>query len=162
MSLTGDGIFGFVDDQKFLVLWESVSKARAFIHIRSNLDITITEVLVRNWIKMVGLYSSTSSFRCYLKCDAEPSLSALLEKCGIAVIEKSEQVLDNPLTFSTASGEHMQIDREVQVRCQLEVHRNNRVVRQVVVLRVLVADVQHNLSSTSQMIAGSRSAHRIL
>ena len=70
-----------------------------------------------------------------------------------------ERVLDNPLTFSTASGEHMQIDREVQVRCQLEVHRNNRIVRQVVVLRVLVADVQHNLLSTSQMTRMGWSVH---
>lgn len=79
--------FGFVDNQKYLVLWESVSKARAFIHVRSNIDITITEV--RNWVKMIGLYSTSSTSRCYLKCDAEPSLSALLAKCGIAVIEKS-------------------------------------------------------------------------
>ena len=38
---------------------------------------------------MIGLYSTSSTSRCYLKCDAEPSLSALLEKCGIAVIERS-------------------------------------------------------------------------
>ena len=99
--------YGFVDDQKFLILWESVSKARAFIHVCSNLDITITEV--RNWVKMVGLYSTTSSFRCYLKYDAEPSQSALLEKCGIAVIERSA-----PQSPETTGG------AERSVRCLKE------------------------------------------
>lgn len=79
--------FGFVGEEKFLVLWESVSRARAFVHIRSNLDIVVTEV--RNWVKMIGLYSDTSTFRCYLKCDAEASLATLLEKCVIAAIERS-------------------------------------------------------------------------
>lgn len=39
----------------------------------------------------------------------------------------------------------MQITREAQVRCQLEVMRNQRSMKQTVILRVLVAEVQHNL-----------------
>lgn len=45
----------------------------------------------------------------------------------------------------------MQITREAQVRCQLEVMRNQRSMKQTVILRVLVAEVQHNLLSTNQM-----------
>ena len=62
-----------------------------------------------------------------------------------------ERNLEVPLGFTTASGEAMSISREAQVRCQLEVMRGQRIMKQTVILRVLVAEVQHNLLSTNQM-----------
>lgn len=63
-----------------------------------------------------------------------------------------ERTLQEPLKFSTASGELVSIDREVHCKCLLETYRQGRLVKQATVLRALVADVQHNLLSTSQMV----------
>ena len=62
-----------------------------------------------------------------------------------------ERLISPPLVFTTASGERMSVDREACIRLPLEFHQNESVVHKFVVVRALVAPVEHNLLSAHQM-----------
>lgn len=66
--------FALIEDEKFLCLWEAASKARGYIHIRSNVDVVKTEV--QAWLRMIGLNQTT--YRIYVRSDSEPALTQLL------------------------------------------------------------------------------------
>ena len=84
--------------------------------------------------------------------DSGASRSVLSSKWLDRYLVVKHRKLDTSLSFSTASGQIIVIDEEVHVRCYLETYRQGRLVRTSTILRVLVADVQHNLLSTSQMV----------
>ena len=62
-----------------------------------------------------------------------------------------ERKLVPPLRFTTASGETMEIDREVFCKLPLSFYEHNVIVQRQVTVRALVAPVQHNLLSVYQM-----------
>ena len=84
--------------------------------------------------------------------DSAASRSVISEKWISKYQVLKQRRLESALSFTTASGQAMTIDQEVQVRCHLETYSQNKLVKVPVVLRVLVADTQHNLLSTSQMM----------
>ena len=62
-----------------------------------------------------------------------------------------ERLISPPLVFTTASGERMSVGREACIRLPLEFHQNESIVHKFVVVRALVAPVEHNLLSAHQM-----------
>ena len=62
-----------------------------------------------------------------------------------------ERLISPPLVFTTASGERMSVGREACIRLPLEFHQNESIAHKFVVVRALVAPVEHNLLSAHQM-----------
>ena len=61
------------------------------------------------------------------------------------------RTLEEPLKFSTASGEKVSINTEVVVKVTIELYDQDRMVQTPVHLRALVSRVQHNLLSIFQV-----------
>lgn len=83
--------------------------------------------------------------------DSGASRSVIGEKfLGEYQVERSRK-LDNPLTFSTANGERITVDRECFVPVIVELLSHGRNIKQRCSLRCLVAPVEHNLLSITQL-----------
>ena len=65
-------------------------------------------------------------------------------------VEKTRD-LEHPLGFSTASGQRVEITREVVIRVQVELYSRDKQVVMPVSIRALVSDVEHNLLSVVEM-----------
>ena len=65
-------------------------------------------------------------------------------------VEKTRD-LEQPLGFSTASGQRVEITREVVVKVPVELYSRDKQVVMPVSIRALVSDVEHNLLSVVEM-----------
>ena len=65
-------------------------------------------------------------------------------------VEKTRD-LEQPLGFSTASGQRVEITREVVIKVQVELYSRDKQVVMPVSIRALVSDVEHNLLSVVEM-----------
>ena len=59
--------------------------------------------------------------------------------------------LEQPLGFSTASGQRVEISREVVIKVQVELYSRDKQVVMPVSIRALVSDVEYNLLSVVEM-----------
>lgn len=83
--------------------------------------------------------------------DSGASRSVLSTKF-VKDLPSRERPLPEPLGFTTASGEPVDIDREAYVGVTLGLDRHGKIARQKCSLRCMIANVEHNLLSITQLV----------
>lgn len=92
-----------------------------------------------------GFLKSSSMSEGWL-LDSGASRSVLSTKF-VKDLPSRERPLPEPVWFTTASGEPVDIDREAYVGVTLGLDRHGKVARQKGSLRCMIANVEHNLLS---------------
>ena len=90
---------------------------------------------------------------CFWLLDSGASRSVLAERFAHRYRVLYERKLENPLVFSTASGEQMSVEDEVMIQAHFWIWESNigKYLKRDFELRCLKSNTQHNLLSMGQM-----------